>query len=67
MKKEEVVEILERLQNTFKDKENKCYADMAFMREHKFKMEEEAIRYKQQAYDDAWLTVWREIDKLNNQ
>lgn len=64
--KKEVIKILEKLQKTFKEKESKCYEDIAFMREHKFKMEEEAIRYKLGAYNDAWLTVWQEIDNLKD-
>ena len=65
MTKEEVTKILEKLQKTFQDKENDCFTEMSFARKHKMEMEEAAIRYKQEAYNDAWLTVWREIDKLN--
>ena len=66
MKKEEIISILERLQKAFQEKETKCFEDMAFMRKHKFEMEEAALRYKQEAYNDAWLTIWHEIDKLQN-
>lgn len=37
---------------------------MAFMRKHNFEMEASAIKYKQEAYNDAWLTIFYEIDKL---
>lgn len=66
MKKEECIAILERLQKAFQEKENKCYEDMAFMKKHNFNLELEAIRYRQQAFNEAWITVWHEIDKLNN-
>jgi len=37
---------------------------MAYMNEHKFKMEHEAIRYKQQAYNRSWLEVANAIDNI---
>lgn len=61
-----VIEILESLQKKFQEKENQCYNEIGFMKEHGFKMEEEAIRYKLGAYNDAWLTVWQEIDNLKD-
>jgi hypothetical protein len=64
MKKEEVIGILEKLQNDFQEKETKCFEDMAFMRKHNFEMEANAIKYKQEAYNDAWLAIFNEIDKL---
>lgn len=66
MNKNEFIKELEKLQKEFQDKETKCYENMAFMRQHKFNMEEEAIRYKAEAYNDAWLTVWHVIDKIQN-
>ena len=37
---------------------------MAYMNEHKFEMEKEAIRYKLQAYYRSWLEVASAIDKI---
>jgi len=37
---------------------------MAYMNEHKFEMEREVIRYKQQAYNRSWLEVASAIDKI---
>ena len=56
--------ILNNLVKTLQDHENKCYRQMAFMNEHKFEMEREAIRYKQQAYNRSWLEVASAIDKI---
>lgn len=64
--KNTVIKILENLQKKFQEKENQCYTEIGFMKEHGFKMEEEAIRYKLGAYNDAWLTVWQEIDNLKD-
>lgn len=64
--KNKVIKILENLQEKFQEKENQCYIEIGFMKEHGFKMEEEAIRYKSDAYKDAWLTIWQEIDNLKD-
>lgn len=61
-KKEEA--ILGNLVKTLQDYENECYRQMAYMNEHKFEMEREAIRYKQQAYNRSWLEVASAIDKI---
>lgn len=56
--------ILNNLVKTLQDYENECYRQMAYMNEHKFEMEREAIRYKQQAYNRSWLEVANVIDKI---
>lgn len=42
--------ILNNLVNTLKGYENECFRQMAFMNEHKFEIEREAFRYKQEAF-----------------
>ena len=49
--------ILNNLVKTLQDYENECCRQMAYMNEHNFEMEREAIRYKQQAYNLSWLNV----------
>lgn len=61
-KKEET--ILNNLVKTLQNYENECYRQMAYMNEHKFEMEREAIRYRQQAYNRSWLEVASAIDKI---
>lgn len=61
-KKEET--ILNNLVKTLQGYEDECYRQMAYMNEHKFEMEREAIRYKQQAYNRSWLEVANAIDKI---
>lgn len=61
-KKEEA--ILNNLVKTLQGYENECYRQMAFMNEHKFEIEREAIRYKQQAFNRSWLEVADAIDKM---
>lgn len=61
-KKEEA--ILDDLVKTLQGYENECYRKMAYMNEHKFEMEREAIRYKQEAFNRSWLEVANAIDKI---
>lgn len=61
-KKEET--ILNNLVKTLQEYEDECYRQMAYMNEHKFEMEREAIRYKQQAYNRSWLEVANAIDRI---
>ena len=61
-KKEEA--ILNNLVKTLQGYENECFRQMAYMNEHKFELEREAIRYKQQAYNRSWLEVASAIDKI---
>ena len=56
--------ILNNLVKKLQDYENECYRQMAFMNEHKFEIEREAIRYKQQAFNRSWLEVADAIDKM---
>lgn len=62
-KKEEA--ILNDLVKTLQNYEDECYRQMAFMNKHKFEIEREAIRYKQQAFNCSWLEVSRAIDEIN--
>lgn len=59
-------EILDGLVKTLQDYENECYRQMAFMNEHKFELEREAIRYKQQAFNRSWLEVASAINKIKD-
>ena len=56
--------VLNNLVKTLQEYENECYWQMAYMNEHKFEMEREAIRYKQQAFNRSWLEVSNAIDKI---
>lgn len=56
--------ILDNLVKTLQEYENECFRQITFMNEHKFEMEREAIRYKQQAYNRSWLEVANAIDKI---
>ncbi|MDD6017156.1 MAG: hypothetical protein PUC18_12940 [Prevotellaceae bacterium] len=56
--------ILNNLVKTLQEYENECFRQIAFMNEHKFEMEREAIRYKQQAFNRSWLEVSDAIDKI---
>ena len=56
--------ILNNLVKTLQEYENECFRQIAFMNEHKFEMEREAIRYKQQAFNRSWLEVANAIDKI---
>ena len=64
MNKEEKA-ILKNLVKTLQNYEDECYRQMAFMNEHKFEIEREAIRYKQQAFNRSWLEVSNAIDEIN--
>ena len=56
--------ILNNLVKTLQEYEKECFRQIAFMNEHKFEMEREAIRYKQQAFNRSWLEVANAIDKI---
>ena len=56
--------ILNNLVRTLQEYENECFRQIAFMNEHKFEMEREAIRYKQQAFNRSWLEVANAIDEI---
>lgn len=58
--------ILESLVNRIRGYEDECFREIAFCNTHKFELEREAIRYKQQAYNRCWLEVSNTIDKLKN-
>lgn len=61
---ENELSILNNLVKTLREYEDKCYRQMAFMNEHNFEIEREAIRYKQQAFNCSWLEVSSAIDKI---
>lgn len=50
-------ELLRRLEKRFEDYENEVYKEIHFMREHNFKMEEEALRYKAEAFNTCKLDL----------
>lgn len=56
--------ILNDLVKTLQEYENDCFRQIAFMNEHKFEIEREAVRYKQQAFNRSWLEVAYAIDKI---
>ena len=56
--------ILDNLVKTLKGYENECFRQMAFINEHKFEIEREAFRYKQEAFSRSWLEVANAIDKI---
>ena len=56
--------ILHSLVKTLQEYEKECYRKMAYMNEHKFEIEREAISYKLQAYNRSWLEVANAIDKI---
>lgn len=56
--------ILNNLVKTLQEYEKECFRQMSFMNEHKFEMEREAIRYKQQAFNRSWLEVANAIDEI---
>ena len=56
--------ILNNLVKTLQEYEEECFRQMAFMNNHNFEMESEAIRYKQQAFNRSWLEVANAIDKI---
>lgn len=56
--------ILGNLLKTLQEYEKECFRQIAFMNEHKFEMEREAIRYKQEAFSRSWLEVADAIDKI---
>lgn len=65
MNGERVKEILKKVIKDIQDLEDESYRQMAYMNEHKFEMEREAIRYRQQAFNRSWLMVSNALDKIN--
>lgn len=60
-----VKEILQKVIKDIQDLENESFRQMAYMNEHKFEMEREAIRYRQQAFNRSWLMVSNALDEIN--
>lgn len=59
-------EILDNLVKTLQGYEDECFRKMAFLNEHKFEVEREAIRHEQQAYNRSWLEVKNAIREIIN-
>lgn len=57
--------IIQKVINDIQEKENECFRQIAYMNEHKFEMEREAIRYRQQAFNRSWLMVSSALDEIN--
>lgn len=64
MDKEEVIKILQKAVNEIKEHEDECYREMAYLNEHKFEMEREAVRYKQEAFSKSWVIVSVALDSI---
>lgn len=60
---QETKKLLNELEKRFEDYENEVYKEIHFMREHNFKMEEEALRYKAEAYNRCKLDVFEILSK----
>lgn len=58
--------ILDNLVKKLQGYEDECFRKMAFLNEHKFEIEREAIRYEQQAYNNSWLEVSSAIREIKN-
>lgn len=65
MNGKEVKAIIHKVMIDIRDRENECYRQMAYMNEHKFNMEREAIRYRQEAFNRCWLMVSSALDEIN--
>lgn len=63
--RKKVKEILQKVISDIQEKENECFKQMAYMNEHKFEMEREAIRYKQEGYNRSWLMVSSALDEIS--
>lgn len=66
MKYEQIIKELEALAKSIKHDEDDCWRNMTFLKKHGFLIEEESVRYKQQAYNDCWLALSNIIDKIKN-
>lgn len=51
------IKLLQDLIKKFEGYENRVYDEIHFMREHKLKMEEEALRYKAEAFNICKLDL----------
>lgn len=57
--------VIQKAIREIQDNEEECYRKMAYMNEHKFELEREAIRYRQQAFNRSWLIVSSALDEIN--
>ena len=60
---DEEKELIRGLVKKFEDYENEVYKDIHFMREHNFRMEEKALRYKAEAFATCKLDLMEIIYK----
>lgn len=64
MDKNEVKNIINKVIENIKNNELECFRQMAYMNEHKFFFERDAIRYKQEAYNECWLELSDALDDI---
>lgn len=58
--------ILNDLVKRMKNFTEECARRVAYMNEHKFRMECEALRYKQEAFSQCWVEVAIAVDNIND-
>ena len=62
--KKKILSKVESIIKKLQDEELECMRKVAYMEEHNFKMEAEALRYKAAAYTESWLIVSSLQDNL---
>lgn len=58
--------ILDDLVRKLRNFTTECARQIVYMKEHKFEMECEALRYKQEAFERCWVVVAYAVDKIND-
>lgn len=58
--------ILDDLVRKLRNFTTECARQIAYMDEHKFRMECEALRYKQEAFSKCWAEVAIAVDNIND-
>ena len=64
MTQKEIVSELKSLVKDFQDKEQECFREMSYCHKHRYHLEEEAIRYRQETYNRCWLELDRVVEKI---
>lgn len=64
MDKSEVKNIINKVITNIKNNELECFRQMAYMNEYKFFFERDAIKYKQEAYNECWLELSNALDDI---
>lgn len=59
-----VKDIIQKAINDIRDKRDECDRQIAYMNNHKFNMECEAIRYKQEGFRNSWLILSDAYDEI---